>query len=151
MKCAPFQSPSKRKPIREFCGVKRNSERLPLTVLLYGMLPKLEPMLEPAFLSRQTVVKSINPMGTKHVLPSRINAGAGPSGTASQGLAGGEAGACAGSIIGAAKGAGAGAGGMYGVVLATSPNALLRGRANSRLSSVAVVFMLRSISFFCSS
>src|SRR5271165_651299 len=95
MKCTPFQSPSNRNPMREFCGVKRNSERLPLTVLLYGTLPKLEPMLEPAFLSRQTVVKSINPMGTRHVLPSRINAGAGPSGTASHGFAAGLAGACA--------------------------------------------------------
>ena len=28
MKCAPFQSPSMRKPMREFCGEKRNSEFL---------------------------------------------------------------------------------------------------------------------------
>src|SRR6266849_8635624 len=152
MKCAPFQSPSKRKPIREFCGVKRNSERLPLTVLLNGMLPKLEPMLEPAFLSRQTAVKSINPMGTMHVLPSRINAGAGPSGTASHGLVGGAFGGCAAPLItGIAKAVAAGAGGIYGVVLAISPKALSRGKTNSRLSSVALVLILRSIIFLCSS
>src|SRR5579862_5306377 len=117
MKWTPFQSPSKRKPIREFCGLKRNSESLPLTVLLYGMFPKFEPMPEPPeFLSRQTVVASKNPMGTRQVLPSRINAGAGPSGTASQGFEAGEDGVCAAAITGAAKGAangaGAGAGGI---------------------------------------
>jgi len=45
MKWVPFQSPSTRKPIREFCGEKRNSEFLALVVLLYGMLPKFVPML----------------------------------------------------------------------------------------------------------
>src|ERR1700730_4726237 len=34
MKCAPFQSPSTRKPIRAFWMLKRASERFPLTVLL---------------------------------------------------------------------------------------------------------------------
>src|SRR5690349_9219765 len=116
MKCAPFQSPSNRNPIREFCGVKRNSERLPLTVLLYGTLPKLEPMLEPAFLSRHTAVRSIKPIGTRQVLPSRMKAGAWPSGTASQGFAGGALGACAALITGMARDAVGGAGGIYGVV-----------------------------------
>src|SRR5579871_5341626 len=99
MKCAPFQSPSKRKPMREFWGLKRASLTFPLTTLLYGMLPKLEPIPEPPeFLSRHTNVASMNPIGTRQVLPRRINAGAGPSGTASQGFAGVPDGACGGGF-----------------------------------------------------
>ena len=49
--------------------------RFPFTVLLKGMLPKFEPMLEPAFLSRQTAVRSMNPIGITQVLPSRMKAG----------------------------------------------------------------------------
>src|SRR5262249_38963918 len=86
MKCAPFQSPSKRNPMREFCGENRNSLFFPPKTLLKGMLPKFDPKLDPAFLSRQKVVRSMNPTGTRQVLPRRMNAGAGPSGTASHGF-----------------------------------------------------------------
>src|SRR5579864_3815794 len=75
MKWVPFQSPSNRNPMREFCGLKRNSESLPFTVLLYGTLPKLLPILEPVFLSRKTAVISMNPIGMRHVLPRRRNVG----------------------------------------------------------------------------
>src|SRR5665213_3594224 len=89
MKCVPFQSPSMRKPMREFCGLKRKFERFPLTVLLYGTLPKFVPMLEPAFLSRHTVVRSMKPIGTMQTLPSRRKGGTAlASGGASQGLVG---------------------------------------------------------------
>src|SRR5580698_1062053 len=115
-----------RKPMREFCGLKRNSDSLPLATLLKGMLPKFEPMLEPAFLSRHRAVKSIKPMGTRHVLPSRMKAGAGPSGTSSHGLAAATVVFWAALITGVAMGA---MEGIMGVVLATSPKALLRGRA----------------------
>src|SRR5215472_12001805 len=115
------------------------------------MLPKLLPRLEPAFLSRHTAVRSINPMGTRHVLPSRINAGAGPSGFASHGFADAALGACAALVTGIAKAVAAGAAGMYGVVLATSPKLLGRGRAKSRFSAGGAAFMLRSINFFWSS
>src|SRR5580704_2155759 len=86
MKWAPFQSPSIRKPRREFCWLKWNSERLPADALLYGTPPKLEPMLDPAFLSRQKGVKSIKPMGTRQTLPSRKKVGTVLSASASQGF-----------------------------------------------------------------
>src|SRR5690349_1085475 len=86
MKWVPFQSPSTRKPRREFCWLKCSSERLPLGTLLKGMLPKLEPMLEAAFLSRQKGVRSMNPMGTMQTLPIRRNVGMVLSGSASQGF-----------------------------------------------------------------
>src|SRR5579864_1451386 len=125
MKCVPCQSPSTRKPIREFCGENRYSEFLPFTVLLYGTLPKFVPMLEPAFLSRQMAVRSIKPIGIIQVLPSRINAGLWPSGTASQGLLAGAEGfaaAACGAGEGEAMGAGSGAaGGSTGTALATCP------------------------------
>src|SRR5690348_8684208 len=50
------------------------------------MLPKLEPMLDPAFLSRQKGVRSMNPMGTMQTLPSRRKEGMVLSGSASQGF-----------------------------------------------------------------
>src|SRR5579862_6437554 len=88
--------------MREFCGVKRNSLRLPFTELFNGTLPKFEPMLEPAFLSRHTEVRSMKPTGIKQVLPKRINAGDCPSGFASQGLVEAVAGAACG--IGSGEG-----------------------------------------------
>src|ERR1039458_9752132 len=110
------------------------------------MLPKLEPRLEAAFLSRQTDVKSINPIGTKQVLPSRMNAGVGPSGVASQGL-GAVVDCCAALSTGMATGA---IEGMIGVVLATSPSALLRGNAKlSWLSRAGAALAAFSKSFFC--
>src|SRR5579862_8519752 len=137
MKCAPFQSPSTRKPRREFCGLNRASLTFPLTVLLYGMFPKFEPMPEPPeFLSRHTNVASINPMGTMQVLPSRMKAGAGPSGTASQGLVAAPAGACGCTALRIDDGRGAiaeeddEADGITGVALATSPK-VLRGTLKS--------------------
>src|SRR5437868_2176759 len=75
MKCVPFQSPSTLTPRREFCGVKRNSEFWAFTVLLKGTLPKFEPRLEPSFLSHQTEVRSIKPIGMTQVLPSRMKVG----------------------------------------------------------------------------
>src|SRR5665213_3974002 len=82
IKWVPFQSPSTRKPRREFCSLKWNSERFPLTVLLYGTDPKLDPMLDAAFLSRQKGVRSIKPIGTMQTLPSRRNVGIVRSGSA---------------------------------------------------------------------
>src|ERR1035438_1798086 len=69
MKWAPFQLPSTRKPIREFCGLKRNSESLEVAALLYGMLPKLLPRVPPAFLSFQSAVRSMKPTGMMVVSP----------------------------------------------------------------------------------
>src|ERR1019366_10267449 len=109
MKWAPFQSPSTRKPSREFCWLKWNSERLPLATLLKGTPPKLEPMLDPAFLSRQNGVRSMNPTGITHVLPICRKAGDGllPSGPASHGLDGLAAAACGAGNAMAADGIGA--------------------------------------------
>src|SRR5882724_5900127 len=97
MKWAPFQLPSKRKPTREFWGVKRNSDNLPAVTLLNGTLPKLLPVPEPAFLSRQIAVRSMNPTGTRQVSPIWMKAGDLASPVASHGLDGSArfaAGAC---------------------------------------------------------
>src|SRR5665213_2202936 len=122
MKCAPFQSPSARKPRRLFWMLNRSSEILPPTVLLYGTLPKLLPIWEFAALSRQTNVASTKPTGAMQTLPSRKYGGTAlVSGPASQGLpgvvvfcppfnAGDTPDETAGEIDG-----------MIGVVLATSP------------------------------
>src|ERR1035441_2434515 len=72
MKCQSFQLPSMRKPMREFCGLKRNSESLAVAALLYGTLPKLLPRLPPAFLSFQSAVRSMNPTGMMVVSPILI-------------------------------------------------------------------------------
>src|ERR1022692_1334534 len=120
MKWAPLQSPSIRKPIREFCWLKWNSERLPAAELLYGTLPKLEPMLDPAFLSRQKGVKSIKPMGTIQTLPSRKKVGMVLSGSASQGFAAVVAAAC-GTGSGVPSVVTAGKGGRIGTVDAICP------------------------------
>ena len=117
--------------MREFCGLKRNSESLPFTALLYGMLPKLVPMLEPAFLSRHTAVRSMNPIGTRQVLPSRMKAGAGPSGTASQGFDGRWRRSLRGIDHRRVTGA---TGGIIGVVLATSPSGLVARKSESVLA-----------------
>src|ERR1019366_2926058 len=69
MKWAPFQLPSTRKPMREFCGLKRNSESLLVAALLYGTLPKLLPRDPPAFLSFQSAVRSMKPTGMMVVSP----------------------------------------------------------------------------------
>src|ERR1035441_9594569 len=69
MKWAPFQLPSTRKPIREFCGLKRNSESLEVAAVLYGMLPNLLPRAPPAFLSFQSAVRSMKPTGIMVVSP----------------------------------------------------------------------------------
>src|SRR5712691_2880720 len=115
------------------------------------MLPKLLPILEAAFLSRHTAVRSMKPTGTRQVLPSRMKAGVGPSGFASHGFLGAAAGACS-ALLAAGTGAvaGAGAGGINGVVLAISPSALLRGKAKSRFSGAGVLLFTRSIIFICS-
>jgi len=73
----PFQSPSIRKPKRERCELKRNSEFFAFTVLLYGMLPQLLPTLVPAFLSRQRVSRSRDATGIRQVLPILMNVGEG--------------------------------------------------------------------------
>src|ERR1700724_1802904 len=116
------------------------------------MLPKFEPMLEPAFLSRHTAVRSINPIGTRHVLPSRMNAGVWPSGFASHGFADAAFGACD-ALLTAATGAaatGVGAGGMNGVVLATSPSGALLGGKATWLSGAGAALLTRSSIFICS-
>src|ERR1019366_5483705 len=126
MKWVPFQSPSLRKPMREFCELKWNSLRLPLAVLLNGMLPKFEPMLDPAFLSRQYGVRSMNPMGTMQTLPIRRKVGMDLSGSASHGFLeepvalGAEA--CGKGIAGRAMATGSDLGrGTKPALLATSP------------------------------
>src|SRR5579863_4261940 len=102
--------------------LKRVSERLPLTELFNGTLPKLEPMLDPAFLSRQKGVRSMKPIGTTQTLPSLIYAGVTASGPASQGLPGAPpAGACGRGIATGIAATGRGAMGMIGVVEATWP------------------------------
>src|SRR5436305_841924 len=58
-----------RKPSREFCGLKRNSDSFALATLLYGMLPKLLPIPLPASLSRKTAVTSRKPIGIMLVSP----------------------------------------------------------------------------------
>src|SRR5580693_4471040 len=94
------------------------SERLPLTELFNGTLPKLEPMLDPAFLSRQNGTRSMKPMGVMQTLPSLMYAGVTASGPASHGLPEAPpAGAC-GRGIATALGyatAGMGATGMIGL------------------------------------
>src|ERR1700733_3013585 len=124
MKWVPFQSPSIRKPRREFCWLKWNSERLPLATLLNETLPKLEPMLDPAFLSRQKGVKSINPMGTRQTPPSRKKVGTVLSTSASQGFWAepvGLGGAACGTGSGVPSVVTAGKGGRIGVVEAICP------------------------------
>ena len=70
MKWVSFQSPSMRKPIREFCGLNLYSESFEVVALLYGTLAKLLPRDPPAFLSFQDAVKSMKPTGMMVMLPS---------------------------------------------------------------------------------
>src|SRR3974390_2313441 len=81
------------------------------------MLPKLDPIPDPAFLSRHTAVKSMNPTGVIDTLPIRICSGdvfsSFPAGW---------------SIIGTA--------GIIGVVLATSPSGSRDGFAGNRGAAV---------------
>src|SRR5260370_39323138 len=112
------------------------------------MLPKLLPILEAAFLSRHNAVRSMKPTGTRQVLPSRMKAGVWPSGFASHGFAGPSAGFCNALLAAAGATAGACAGGMEGVVLATSPSALFRGKAKCRFSRAGALLFTRSIDFF---
>src|SRR5579864_4106355 len=124
MKWAPFQSPSIRKPTREFCTLKWNSDRLPLGTLLYGTLPKLEPIVPvAAFLSRQKGVKSIKPTGMIQTLPSRRKVGMVLSGSASQGFPAELAAlaAACGTGSGVARVVTAGKGGRMGLVDAICP------------------------------
>src|ERR1039458_10517442 len=79
-----------RKPMREFCGLKRNSESLAVAALLYGMLPKLEPRLPPAFLSFQSAVMSMKPTGMMVTSPILICKGDEASAAAAFGAGGGE-------------------------------------------------------------
>src|SRR5271157_607368 len=110
MKWMPFQLPSTRKPMREFCGLKRNSESLAVAAVLYGMLPKLLPSEPPAFLSFHDPVRSMKPMGWMVVSPTLICRGE-------------EAGASAGGAK-AGRGAGGGGGARTGLALARSPPSL---------------------------
>src|SRR5271154_4888120 len=102
------------------------------------MLPKFVPIPVPGLVERVTDVISMNPTGEISVLPRCIWSGP-PS------AAGGGWDAAA-MIGGGIVAMGAGAMGMIGVVLATSPNALSRGRAKF---SVAIALAVFSISFFC--
>src|ERR1017187_2968482 len=107
-----------RKPMREFCGLKRNSESLAVAALLYGMLPKLVPRLPPAFLSFQSAVMSRKPTGMMVVSPILICKGDGASAAA----------ACGAGCVKMRGGAtAAGAGGNMGVVEAISPQPAERG------------------------
>src|ERR1035438_759848 len=118
MKWSPFQLPSTRKPMREFCGLKRNSESLAVAALLYGTLPKLDPRLPPAFLSFQSAVRSMKPTGIMVVLPIWICRGDGASAAAA---------ACgAGGVKMRGGVTAAGAGGNIGGVGAISPRPAVR-------------------------
>ena len=101
------------------------------------MLPKFDPMLEPASLSRHTAVRSMNPIGTMQMLPSRRNAGTAlVSGAASHGLLEEEAGAAGACGRGAGRLAGSvAARGTTAVVLATWPSC---GKALTGASFVGV-------------
>src|ERR1051326_7487337 len=121
MKRMPLKIPSMRKPRREFCGLKRNSESFACgSVLLYGTLPKLLPRDPPAFLSFHVPVRSINPTGVMATLPIGICRGetgaALACGTAGCGAALGRGRGAAGSALEGAAIAGSVA--ASGVVLA---------------------------------
>src|SRR5580700_7712746 len=105
--------------------LKWDSGSWPASTLLYGTLPKLEPMLDAAFSERQNGVRSINPIGTMQTLPSRRYAGTAlPSGPASHGLLPPPVAPCGRgfgfAMEGIAEGSGAGPG-ITGVRLATLP------------------------------
>src|SRR5580698_11673891 len=84
-------------------------------------------MPEAAFLSRHTKVASTNPTGVMQTLPSRRYGGTALGSTpASHGLPPPPDACPRFVVVGATTGE---TGGMIGVVLATSPSALLRGKA----------------------
>src|ERR1017187_3214470 len=112
-----------RKPMREFCGLKRNSESLEVAALLYGMLPKLVPRLPPAFLSFQSAVRSMKPTGMMVVSPTLICKGDEVSAAA--------AGCGEGGVKMRGGAAAGGAGGNMGVVEAISPKLAARAGAAS--------------------
>src|ERR1035437_2989103 len=148
MKCAPFQLRSTRNPMREFCGLKRNSESLDVAALLNGMLPKLLPKDPPAFLSFQDAVRSMKPTGMMVVSPILSCSGDDASAAA----------ACGAGGLKPRAGAGAGgAEGNIGVVEATSPRfaILCWGWASETWSSIFICASKAacncSICFFCAS
>src|SRR5271157_1873121 len=75
-----------RKPMREFCGLKRNSLSLAVAALLYGTLPELLPMTPPAFLSRNSPVISMKPIGMMVVSPILSCSGEAASGCGNGGV-----------------------------------------------------------------
>src|ERR1039458_8411712 len=132
MKWAPFQLPSTRKPIREFCGLKRNSDSLEVAALLYGTLPKLLPKDPPAFLSFQSAVRSMKPTGM--IVVSPIFSCSGELAGAAASTA-----ACCGGNAGLVAGAGVGEGGAnIGVVEASRLG--FRGVLCSAAATVAPIF-----------
>src|ERR1017187_4603543 len=118
-----------RKPMREFWGLKRNSESLAVAALLYGTLPKLEPRLPPAFLSFQSAVRSMKPTGMMVVSPILICKGAEVSAAAAGGC--GEGG---GNMPGGA--AAGGAGGKMGTGEAILPKLAAGARAAAAVLAV---------------
>src|ERR1017187_7716618 len=130
MKWAPFQLPSTRKPIREFCGLKRNSESLEVAALLYGMLPKLLPREPPAFLSFQSAVRSMKPTGMMVVSPIFSCSGE---------LTGAASAACCGGNAGLVAGAGVAEGGAN-IGVAEASRLGLRGVLCSAAATVAPIF-----------
>src|ERR1017187_5022657 len=116
--------------MREFCGLKRNSESLEVAALLYGMLPKLVPRLPLAFLSFQSAVRSMKPTGMMVVSPTLICKGDEASAAAT--------GCGEGGVKMRGGATAAGTGGNMGGVEAISPRPAARGGAAAAAVLAAV-------------
>ena len=62
-------------PIREFCGLNRDSLSFPAAVLPKGMPLNEVPIPLPTLVDRQTDVRSMNPRGVKSASPIRNESG----------------------------------------------------------------------------